>query len=62
MDIAPQTVYYDFKNFPDQKWEPYVDPVKCPASSYIDARNLENGDKMERLLKGGAAKPILFDL
>jgi hypothetical protein len=57
------TVYYDFKDFPDLKWQPYKDEATCPPSSYFDARTVENnGEKMERVLKGGVNKPILFDL
>ena len=47
------TVFHDFKDFPDNKWEPYNDKQKCPVSTYFDARNLENGERMEKLLKGG---------
>ena len=24
------TIFHDFNQFPDNKWEPYADPVKCP--------------------------------
>lgn len=57
------TVYYDFKDFPDLKWEPFKNKEICPPGSFCDARNLENnGEKMENILKGGTTKPILFDL
>ena len=56
------TVFHDFKDFPDNKWEPYNDKQKCPLNTYYDARNLENGERMEKLLKGGTDKPLLFDL
>ena len=56
------TIFRDFKDFPDNKWEPYADKRKCPGSSFTDARGIENGERMERLLKGGTDKPLLFDL
>jgi hypothetical protein len=55
-------VYYDFRDFPDLKWEPFANKELCPPNTYTDVRYLENGDKMERLMKGGTTKPILFDL
>lgn len=56
------TIFHDFKDFPDLKWEPYVDKKKCPPNSFYDARAIENGERMEKLLKGGCDKPLLFDL
>jgi len=55
-------IFHDFKDFPDKKWEPWADPSKCPPSTYFDARSIENGERMDRFLKGGTSKPILFDL
>jgi len=56
-------IYNDFKDFPHTKWSPQEDPISCPPHTYCDARNLENGENMERLLKGGSAgRPLLFDL
>ena len=55
-------MFYDFKDFPDNKWEPYADRNLVAPDSFVDARGLENGDRMERLLKGGTDNPILFDL
>ena len=46
---------------PHYKWTPYLDTNKCPPATYADARGVENGEPMERLLKT-AGKPILFDL
>jgi len=56
------TIFHDFNQFPDNKWEPYADKIKCPASSFFDARRVENGERMDRLLRGGSDVPILFDL
>ena len=47
------TIFHDFNLFPDNKWEPYADPIKCPQSSWYDARRLENGDRMDKVLRGG---------
>ena len=55
-------MYNDFKDFPHSKWEPYLDEEKCPPSSYCDVRGLEISEQLDRLLKGGANKPINFDL
>ena len=44
------------------KWEPYADKKKCPSDSFFDARGIENGERMEKLLKGGTDTPLLFDL
>ena len=46
-------VYYDFKDFPDKKWDPYLDKKKCPPSSYYDARDMEVGEKIDKVLKAG---------
>jgi len=58
-------IYHDFKDFPHTKWAPYDDPLRCPAGSYTDARNYDNSQVMEMLLREGAlasGKPFLFDL
>ena len=56
------TIFHDFRDFPDNKWEPYADRKVCPSNTFTDARGMENGERMEKMLKGGTDKPILFDL
>ena len=55
-------VYNDFKQFPHSKWEPYNDPERCPPGSYCDVRGLDISEQLDRLHKGGAKKPMQFDL
>ena len=55
-------VYNDFNKFPHSKWEPYLNHERCPPSTYIDVRGLEISEQLDKLLKGGANKPIYFDL
>lgn len=46
-------IYNDFKDFPHTKWSPQEDTVKCPPSSYHDARGMENSEVMELMTKKG---------
>ena len=55
-------VYNDFKQFPHSKWEPYLDTERCPLGTYCDVRGLDISEQLDRLHKGGAHKPMQFDL
>ena len=39
-----------------------MDHTRYPPNTYFDARGIDTNDKMEKMLKGGAGKPLLFDL
>jgi hypothetical protein len=55
-------VYNDFKQFPHSKWEPYLDTERCPPGTYCDVRGLDISEQLDRLHKGGAHRPMQFDL